>query len=163
MKTIEKKAIKIITVCLFLFIVAAQPVFGDDPPSSPSSITCNLSSTTLAPGNEITVSGSISPAISGVIVTLTFTKPDSTTFTRTVVSQSDGSFQDSYSPELTGVWGVKSSWQGNAIYLGSTSLASDFTVGTSTFSLPLEVIAAVVIVIVIISVTIALYWYVKRS
>lgn len=161
MKIEEKKVIQILVLCTFIFILASQPVFGDDPPSSPSSITCNLSSTSLSPGNEVTVSGSILPAISGAIVTLTYTKPDSTTYARTVVSNSDGSFQDVYSPDLTGSWSVKASWQGNADYLGSTSFAADFTVGSSTFSLPIELIAAVIIVIIIIVVTIALYWYTK--
>lgn len=163
MKIKEKKVIQIILVCISIFIVVIQPIFADDPPSSPSSITCTLSSTNLSPGNEVTVSGSISPVISGVIVTITYTKPDSTIFTRSAVSKSDGSFQDSYSPDLTGSWSVKTSWQGNANYLGSTSLATAFTVGSSTSSLPLESIAAVVIVIIIIIVTLALYWYTKKS
>lgn len=161
MKIIKKRVIQIMIICLLFFIVAIGPVIGDDPPSSPSSITCNLSSTTLSAGNEITISGSISPAISGATVSLTFTKPDLTTFTQTVVSQSDGSFQDAYSPDLTGSWSVKASWQGNANYLGSTSFAADFTVGNSTINLPVELIAAVIIVIIIIAVTLALYWYTK--
>ncbi|MEJ2241843.1 MAG: Ig-like domain-containing protein [Candidatus Bathyarchaeota archaeon] len=161
MKIEEKNVIQILAVCLFIFILAAQPVFGDDFPSSPSSITCDLSSTSLSPGNDVTVSGSISPAISGVNVTITYTKPDSTTFTRTIVSNIDGSFQDVYSPDLTGSWSVKASWQGNANYLGSTSFAADFTVGSSTFNLPIELIAAVIIIIIIIVVTLALYWYTK--
>ncbi|MEJ2272853.1 MAG: Ig-like domain-containing protein, partial [Candidatus Bathyarchaeota archaeon] len=155
------KVIQISILCTFIFIFASQPVFGDDPPSSPSSITCNLSSTSLSPGNEVTVSGSILPAISDAIVTLTYTKPDSTTYARTVISKSDGSFKDVYSPDLTGSWSVKASWQGNANYLGSTSFAADFTVGSSTISLPIELIAAVIIAIVVIVVTIALYWYTK--
>jgi hypothetical protein len=160
---IGNKVISLITLCLFLFIVIIAPVIGDDPPSSPSSITCNVSSSNLSPGNALTISGSISPAISGVTVSLTFTKPDLTTISRTVVSQSEGYFEDTFSPDLTGSWSVKASWQGNADYLGSTSFAADFVVGTSAFNFSIELIAAAIIVIIIIVVTLLLYWYTKRT
>lgn len=161
MNRIENKGIYVIAASFILFVIAIVPVIGDNPPSSPSSISCNISSSTLSLGDEITVSGSISPIVSGVTVTLTYTNPNSTTLTRTTISQSDGSYQDVYAPDLIGSWSVKSSWFGNVDYLGSTSFAVGFEVRDSSAVFPLELTVGVIAIIIIA--TIAIYWFTKKN
>jgi hypothetical protein len=64
------------------------------------SISCAVSSPEIVEGNEVTVSGSLNPAVMGVNVTLTYTKPDTSTITRTVTSGSAGDFSDTYNPTV---------------------------------------------------------------
>jgi hypothetical protein len=115
-------------------------------------------------GNSTTVSGSISPAVSNVTVTLTYTKPDATTIDRSTTTEADGSFTDSYKPGMAGSWSVKASWAGNDAYFGSTSFDAAFTVKeSSALGIPMEyVYAAVVIVIVAIAAVVA-WWYKKKK
>lgn len=95
---------------------------------SSSSISCSISSSSLIVRDSLTVSGSISPSVSGKIVTLTYTKPNGTTVTRTVASGSNGAYDDSYKPDTSGSWSVKASWEGNNDYQGATSSSVIFTV-----------------------------------
>jgi len=97
-------------------------------PKVSTTIKCSASTTSVAMGNSLTVSGSITPAVSGATVTLTYTKPDATTLTRTVTSLADGSFSDTYMPDAAGEWSVESSWQGDAGHTGATSTAAAFTI-----------------------------------
>jgi hypothetical protein len=113
-------------------------------------------------GNNLTVSGFISPAVSGVIVTLTYTKPDATTLTRTVTSGTDGAFRDNYTPSVVGRWSAKASWLGNVDYLGATSFAAEFTVNNPG-AIPMEYVYAVVAIVIIVIVAIAAYWYTKKK
>ncbi|MCW4021006.1 MAG: metallophosphoesterase, partial [Candidatus Bathyarchaeota archaeon] len=64
----------------------------------------------ISEGGSITVSGSISPALSDETVALTYTRPDDTTFVRTVTTGSNGLYSDSYQPDVTGSWEVTASW-----------------------------------------------------
>ena len=93
-----------------------------------SSITCPASKLEIAEGESITVSGSISPPVSDVTVTLTYKKPDDSIMTRTVTTGSDGSYSDEYEPDAVGSWSVKASWDGDATHEGATSSTNSFTV-----------------------------------
>lgn len=93
-----------------------------------SSISCSVSSTSISIGSSITVSGSITPARSGVTVTLSYILPNATVFKRTVTSASDGKYSDTYTPSVLGSWSVKASWYGDASYAGATSSSVSFTV-----------------------------------
>jgi hypothetical protein len=135
---------------------------GDAPPSTPTAINCSVSPTSVTLGNNLTVSGFISPVVSGVTVTLTYTKPDATTLTRTVTSGTDGSFTDVYTPNVVGSWSVKASWPGNVSYLGSTSFAASFTVNNPG-AIPMEYVYAVAAIVIIVIVAIAAYWYTKKK
>jgi hypothetical protein len=136
----------------------------DLPPPSSSAISCSVSLISVQLGNSTTVSGSISPAVSGVQVTLTYTKPDGTTLVRTATSGTDGSFTDTYSPDKVGSWSVTVSWAGNDAYFGATSLAATFTVTESSAAgIPMEYVYVAVIVIIIIIAVLAAYWYKKKK
>jgi len=93
-----------------------------------TSITCNVSPSTLTLGDGVTVSGEISPEIVGVEVILTCTKPDGKTFTRKTVTSMASSYIDFYRPDAIGSWSVVASWAGNDQYEGATSSPQSFTV-----------------------------------
>jgi len=92
-----------------------------------SSISCAPSSTQITMGASIDIQGSLTPSFSGVNITLTYTKPDKTTFTRTATTASGGTFRDTYTPSVVGSWSVAVSWLGNENYEGCEDSTS-FTV-----------------------------------
>ncbi len=100
-----------------------------------STISCSVSSSSLMIGNSVTVSGSLIPTLSGKDVILTYTKPDRSTFTKTVTTSSDGSYSDTYTPDTDGLWGVKASWTGDTTYSYASSSSMSFTVSKLSSSL----------------------------
>jgi len=79
-----------------------------------SSIRCLASTLAINRGETVSISGSITPAYGGVIVILTYGKPDGTTFNRTLATSSAGTFKDSYVPDSIGRWTMYASW-GNLV------------------------------------------------
>ncbi len=135
-----------------------------------TTISSSVSNTTIVTGKSVTVSGTISPAVSGVLVTLTYTKPGGGTVTRTSISGAGGAYSDTYKPDTEGSWTVASSWAGNENYQSASSSASSFGVSTAEaqptgggMAIPLEVVYAIVAIIVIAIVAVVGYWYMKRS
>jgi len=100
-----------------------------------SSITCSVSKTNMTLGEELTVSGSISPFHADVTVTLIYTMPDGSTIDRTVITASDGSFRDTYTPDAGGLWSVEASWAGDWDHKGAKSPSAFFSV-EETVKLP---------------------------
>ena len=97
-------------------------------PRTSSSISCSVSPSMVTKGDSVTVSGSINPAVSGKSVTLTYERPDGSTFTRMVTSGSDGGYSDSYQPTEAGSWSVNASWEGDEKYEAASSQHIAFTV-----------------------------------
>ncbi|MBM5806065.1 MAG: hypothetical protein FJZ49_08415 [Candidatus Verstraetearchaeota archaeon] len=93
----------------------------------PTSVSCRASLSEINVGDTITITGSISPAISGKIVTLTYTKPDGGTLTRTATTGSDGSYSDSYKVDDVGSWNVQASWEGDPERQGAISQSISFS------------------------------------
>ena len=86
-----------------------------------SSITCSVSpNPTVNLGENVTVLGSIIPARSGVAVTLTYGW-NGTTMTRTVETNGDGAYYDTFTPNEVGFWTIKASWEGDSNYFGASS------------------------------------------
>ena len=165
--TIKISALIVIVLWLSIAITAT---FADNPPSTPTAITISLSTNSVALGNSLTVNGSITPstsglpAVSGVTVTLTYTKPDATTSTATVTTGTDGSFSDSYTPNVAGSWSVKASWAGNVDYLGATTFAEAFTVtAPSEGGIPMVYLYVAAVIIIIAIAAIAVYLYMKKK
>jgi hypothetical protein len=107
------------------------PILSDphpDTPKIPSAISCSVSVPEVALGSSITVSGSISPTVSEANVTLTYTKPDASTFNRTVLSLANGSYRDVYTPPVLGFYSVAANWLGDATHEESPSSATPFTI-----------------------------------
>ncbi|MBS7281085.1 MAG: carboxypeptidase regulatory-like domain-containing protein, partial [Candidatus Freyarchaeota archaeon] len=63
-------------------------------PRTTANISCSVSSSTVTIGGSITISGVISPTVGETIVTLTYTKPDASLFTRTVTTSPNGAYSD---------------------------------------------------------------------
>jgi|GEM_PF-6124117 hypothetical protein len=103
-----------------------------------TSISCSASPTTLTIGGSVSVSGAISPAVGGATVTLTYTKPDGSTFTHSVTTSSSGAYSDTYTPDKVGVYSVQASWSGNNDYKGATSSKVSFTVTKKSSSISIS-------------------------
>lgn len=93
-----------------------------------TSLSLSMSANQIDKGESIRVSGMISPAVSGKIVSLTFEKAGEVMDTRMVTVASDGSFASSYVPDAGGSWGVTASWDGDEDYEGATSAPASFEV-----------------------------------
>jgi hypothetical protein len=85
-------------------------------------------------GEVASVSGTIvstgGPPVAGVNVTLSYTKPDESVVNRISMTETGGSFQDAYSPDMLGTWSVKASWTGDEDHNGTESLEVPFNVLT---------------------------------
>ena len=103
---------------------------------APSAVSCSVSPTSIVVGQTVTVSGLITPARSGATVTLTYTRPDGTIFTRTIATTTDSSYAYNYTPDQTGTWKVKAGWLGDENYAGSESLLISFSVTPAPTTTP---------------------------
>jgi Ca-activated chloride channel family protein len=72
-------------------------------------VSCSVSPSNVHLGESVTVSGSISPSVSDVMVTLVYTKPDGSTFMRTRLTN-PGDYSDVYIPDMLGSWSVSASF-----------------------------------------------------
>jgi len=98
-------------------------------------LSCSVSKDTITQGDSIVISGSLNVTLSGKTVTLTYKKPDGSTFNRTITTGSDGSYSDSYTPDVAGSWSVTASWEGDSTYYGANSSTRSLTVNSATFIL----------------------------
>ena len=108
-------------------------------PRVTTSISCSASPATIAIGGGITVSGSISPVVSGIIVTLTYSPPNGSPFVRNTMASSGGSYTDNYVPDQLGTYLVQASWNGNVDYKGSTSSKASFIVTKKSSSISISI------------------------
>jgi len=95
----------------------------------------NISSTPeVKLGEAVNVTGSIlpegGPPVSGATVDLLYTKPDGSTEGRTAITGDEGTFEDSYVPDMPGTWSVNASWNGDADHISAKSLIITFDVLT---------------------------------
>ncbi|RLI79075.1 hypothetical protein DRP04_09500 [Archaeoglobales archaeon] len=93
-----------------------------------SSVMLAVSKEVIRRGDPITLSGSINPPVAGAMVTLTFEKPDGSTFNKTIFTYPNGSFIYKLIPQNVGRWSLYASWQGNENYEGSFSPSLSFIV-----------------------------------
>ena len=107
-----------------------------------SSITSSVSPTILIQGEEVTVTGSLNPHLADKTITLTFTRPDSSTFTRTVITNSEN-YTDLYTPDMVGTWSVSANWEGYNSIVGAASVPISFTVLKRSSSITCSIFASV--------------------
>jgi outer membrane protein assembly factor BamB len=102
-------------------------------------------------GEPIAVTGSITPPLAGISITLTYRRPDGTTTRRTLTTTPAGAFNDSYRPDAAGAWAVEAYWEGNTEHEPAKSISLSFTVEEVSilerYSLFLEVVALIGIII----------------
>jgi hypothetical protein len=154
-------AITLVSPCV-AFSSSIQLV--DAAPPSPTSISCSVIPSSVILGNSTTVSGSITPIVPDISITLTYTKPDATTINRTSTTGTDGTFTDTYSPDVVGSWSVSANWAGNDNYFGSSSFDESFTVEkAATAGFPMLYVYLIVIIVVVIVAVVAAYSFMKRK
>ncbi|MEM2939715.1 MAG: Ig-like domain-containing protein [Candidatus Bathyarchaeia archaeon] len=91
-------------------------------------VSCSVVKDTLTEGESIVVSGFVKPALSGKTITLAYRRPEGSVLNRTVITGSDGSYSDSYTPDAAGSWSVTASWEGDSTHEGATGPSKSFTV-----------------------------------
>lgn len=89
-----------------------------------ATVTCSVSPRSLERGESVDVSGSIEPAQENVTVTLAYKRPNGSVFSRNVRTDVEGSYRDSYQPEVEGSWSVNASWLGDERHEGDWASAS---------------------------------------
>jgi outer membrane protein assembly factor BamB len=94
---------------------------------TPTTISCSISPSQVFRGGSIVVSGFITPAVTGQLITLTYTRPNGYAYTSWSTCHSDGSYSHSYTPDTAGPWSITVSWVGNATHSGA-STSKSFTV-----------------------------------
>ncbi len=118
-----------------------------------TTISCTAPGSWITEGDSVTISGSISPPLSGETVTLTYKSPDGTTSTRTVTSGSDGSYSDLCKPDVAGTWEVAASWVRDgtkqARVLESFGVTHAFTWTTPIGGVAVAAIAIVAVIVVL--------------
>ena len=102
----------------------------------PSSLSCTLSSTQITEGDSITITGAITPQLSGRNITLTYQPPSGSASTRMVTTGSDSKYSDTYTPSTLGSWMVTASWNGDATYVEASSATRVFTVSSVPEPMP---------------------------
>ena len=97
-------------------------------PKTSTTISIQASKTSINKGESITLSGTITPAVQGATVTLTYTKAGAVVVERSATTQANGSFSDTYTPDSGGSWSVTANWAGDEIHQSATSSAATFEV-----------------------------------
>jgi len=100
-----------------------------------SSISLTASPTTSKLGKEsVQVSGKVEFPVKVEVewakapISIDYIRPDGFTLSKKVEAKPEGSFSDSFMPDLEGMWVVKASWQGSDYLLGGVSDEVQFEV-----------------------------------
>jgi len=89
-----------------------------------TSISLQVARATVTKGESIELSGSLTPPLPSITITITYAKPSGTSVTHSVTTDSNGKFTDSISTDETGNWKITASWPGNEAYEGSSTTAT---------------------------------------
>lgn len=99
-----------------------------------ATVTCSVSPESVEQEESVDVSGSIDPAQENVTVTLIYKRPNASTFSHNVKTDTTGSYRESYQPDVEGSWSVNASWPGDERHKGdwvSVSFEVRFSVSLS--------------------------------
>jgi hypothetical protein len=123
-----------------------------------TSISCAASTNAVKEGDSTIVSGSVNPDVSGVTVTLTYTKPDGSKFNRTATTDEKGVYSDKYPLDMAGPWKVSASWGGDNSHTEANSPEFLITVTPKPFlETPIGFAAVGVFIIVLLAAAFTLY------
>ena len=81
-------------------------------------VTCSVSPQNVEKGESVDVSGSIDPVQENVTVALVYKRPNGSVFDHNVKTDAEGSFRESYQPDVEGSWSVNASWLGDEKHRG---------------------------------------------
>jgi hypothetical protein len=93
-----------------------------------TTINFTLKATVWTLGRNVTVSGSIQPAVGNLTVQVTFQPNKGSTVQKIVHTLANGTFFVSFAPNATGKWTTEAECLENDIYFGSVSDAQEFSV-----------------------------------
>jgi len=121
----------------------------------PSDISITLSSTSLAKGDSVTISGTIDPVRSGVNVEIMYQLEGDKTWTSlTDVTTQNGNYSYSWTPTETGTYKVKTRWEGDETTLGAESDVLTLKIKGAEGIDQTIIVAAVAVIIIIAAIAI---------
>ena len=115
-----------------------------------SSITIKLDKTKLNQGDEITITGKITPSHADTLVTLTYFKDGVIDTTRNTTTDDEGKYRDIHKIQASGEWIVKASWQGDSNHFEAESQKVNFNVQAPRDQNYLIIIALIIISAILI-------------
>ncbi|MEM2171986.1 MAG: Ig-like domain repeat protein [Thermoproteota archaeon] len=119
-----------------------------------STITCVLSSSSIAHGGSVRISGRISPPVSATVTIQYSTDGEAWINLASVTSGDDGSYSYTWSSIPVGNYFVKASWPGSDDYQGATSPIASLTVSkaspTTTIIVAIIIVAAAIILTLVL-------------
>ena len=86
-----------------------------------TSISCNLSHTSISLNDQVFIIGQLSPPIESAKVELIIIAPDGTTTSELKTTAFDGSFNVVVNADQSGTWNFQTIWDGDEEYEGATS------------------------------------------
>ncbi|MBS7644896.1 MAG: hypothetical protein QXR65_00995 [Candidatus Bathyarchaeia archaeon] len=92
-----------------------------------SAITISVSPPSLKVGEQISVGGALSPALSAT-VELVYVRPDGFEMVKHLTIPVSGVFSDIFKPDTPGLWSVKARWAGDVRHYGCESMPASFAV-----------------------------------
>ncbi len=122
---------------------------------------------TVTEGEDITISGSITPTRAGVTVTISYKLSGETTWSTlgTASTNANGQYTYSWTPTTEGEYNVKASWQGDANTLGDESNVITVTVEAAEAEptdMTLYIVAAVIVVVIVAAIAVYFLKFRKR-
>jgi len=127
----------------------------------PSSFIVSIEPESINLGEVITINIKLDPP-GKQFVTLLFTRPDGSSFDKTILTNADGTYIYKYKPDMAGDWALKVSWDGTLEIEGAEKAVS-FTVSKATSSSPgSEVGGALFLILIIVIVVGGIYYWRKR-
>ena len=129
--------------------------------NTPVMISCEVASSRVRVGEEVVVSGSISPPDDNVTVFLNYTNPDASVIQRKVTTLADGSFRCALKVDVKGLWSVIASWSRRE---GGEAVSSIvyFTVEPSADSTSWTIIVTIVALIMAVAAVLLLILLILR-
>ena len=133
-------------------------------PLIPSIVSYSISPPLITEGDSVFVSGVVDIAVLGNTLIFAIEKPDGLIWYRTVITNSDGSFVDSFVPDLVGNWTLTVLGNENSTLAGRAGMKKSFeVVSYDPFSiLPLWLLPTLGIIIPAIVIIIVIAWFITR-
>jgi hypothetical protein len=113
------------------YTASVSSILNLEIPKLTATLSCTAPTTAVDVGKPLTVTGRVTPTVAGITVTLMYQPPSGAAITRSVTTDADGEYSDSYTPSDTGAWSVTAHWDGDSAYNATTSATQAFTVQKS--------------------------------
>lgn len=105
-------------------------------------LSCSLSTSSLSIGDSVTISGALTPAMTGEIITIL----DNDHALATVITNVDGSFEYSWTPSTADLYYLKASWSGDDEYEEALSAVTSLLVSKLSTGLTCEATTSTLVI-----------------